>query len=209
MKMKKKRELILDSMQKLMAEGKASSTTVSDIARQAGIGKGTIYYYFSSKNDIIGEVIERSYSRVLEKGRHLAEAPGISVFEKMKIIHYSCLDAAQELKRQEANSSFSEQQQNALIHQKFACIIITELKPILTDILRQGREEGVLQCTHPEETAHIILTLLTHILDNHPVCLSQEERINTMLVLENIQESAMGIPAGTLQFLLHQTEKAE
>lgn len=198
-----KRELILDAMQDLMAEGKASSTTVSDIARKAGIGKGTIYYYFTSKNDIIGAVIERSYSRVLENGRHLAESTEISVFEKMKIIHYSCLDAARELKRQEANLSFSEQQQNALIHQKFAGIIITEMKPILTDILQQGSKEGVLRCEHPKETAHIILTLLTHLLDNHPVWLTQEERINTLLVLADIQEAAMEIPRGTLRFLLY------
>ena len=32
----------------------------------------SIYYYFSSKNDIIDAVIERNYSRVLDEGRELA-----------------------------------------------------------------------------------------------------------------------------------------
>lgn len=200
----KKRELILDAMQELMTEGKANSISVSDIARKAGIGKGTIYYYFPSKNDIIEGVIERSYSRVLEKGRHLAESSEISVFEKLKIIHCSCLDAARELKRQESSSSFSEQQQSALIHQNFERILITELKPILTQILREGDREQVLKCEHPEEMAHIILLMLTTLLGNHVVTLTGEELGKTLLAFADVQEAAMNIPKGTLRFLLYQ-----
>lgn len=206
MNITKKRDLILDAMQELMAEGKASSITVSDIARKAGIGKGTIYYYFSSKNDIIEGVIERSYSRVLEKGRHLAESSDISVFEKLKIIHYSCLDAARELKRQESSSSFSEQQQSALIHQNFHRILITELKPILTRILQEGDQEQVLKCEYPEEMAHIILLLLTNLFGNHVAALTNEELGKTLLAFADMQEAAMGIPKGTLRFLLYQMQ---
>lgn len=204
MNINKKRDLILDAMQELMAEGKANSVTVSAIAQKAGIGKGTIYYYFPSKNDIIESVIERSYSRVLDKGRDLAESPDVPVFEKLKIIHYACLDAAREMKRQEMCGSFSEQQQSALIHQKFARIIITKLKPILTNILRQGDQEQVFHCDHPEEVAHIILMLLTLILDNSLVPLDAEQRRDTLLAFTNMQEASMGIPKGTLQFVLHQ-----
>ena len=207
MNMNRKRELILDAMQELMAEGKANSITVSAIARKVGIGKGTIYYYFPSKNDIIEAVIERSYSRVLDKGRTLAESSDISVFDKLEVIHSACLDASQELKRQEMSGSFSEQQQSALIHQKFARIIITKLKPILTNILRQGVDEQEFQCDHPEEVAHIILMLLTLILDNSLVPLTAGQRHDTLLAFTDMQEAAMGIPKGTLQFVLHQAEK--
>lgn len=82
-----KRERILDAMQELMHTAQAQAITVSDIAVKAGIGKGSIYYYFSSKNDIIDGVIERSYSRVLDKGRELAAASGLNAFQKMEIIY--------------------------------------------------------------------------------------------------------------------------
>ena len=64
-----KRERILDAMQELMRTASAQAISVSDIAQKAGIGKGSIYYYFPSKNNIIDAVIERSYSRVLDAGR--------------------------------------------------------------------------------------------------------------------------------------------
>ena len=43
-----------------------------------------------------------------------------------------------ELRRREEIRTFNEQQESAFIHQKFSRIIITKLKPILADIIRQG-----------------------------------------------------------------------
>lgn len=197
-----KKTRILDAMQELMAEGKGNTVTVSEIAKKAGIGKGSIYYYFQSKNDIIEGVIERSYSRVLEAGRNLAASEDISVFQKLEIIHRACLDAARELRRQEMIGSFSEQQQSALIHQKFSRIIITELKPILTDILRQGVREQVIQCDYPEEYAHITLLFLTVSLDNSLVPLKPEELSRTLLAFTQMQERGLNIPAGIFHFVI-------
>ena len=60
MQEKTKRDMILDAMQELMNESSGNAISVSDIARKAGIGKGSIYYYFPSKNDIRAAVIERA-----------------------------------------------------------------------------------------------------------------------------------------------------
>lgn len=69
MQIHNKRDLILDAMQDLMNAAPNSSISVSDIAQKAGIGKGSIYYYFNSKNDIIEAVIERSYAIAIEKAK--------------------------------------------------------------------------------------------------------------------------------------------
>lgn len=45
-----KKDMILDAMQELMGSANVQAISVSDIAQKAGIGKGSIYYYFSSKN---------------------------------------------------------------------------------------------------------------------------------------------------------------
>lgn len=57
MKSQNKRDLILDALQELMSGSSAQAISVSEIAQKAGIGKGSIYYYFSSKNEIIEAVI--------------------------------------------------------------------------------------------------------------------------------------------------------
>ena len=67
----KKSDLILDSMQKLMLKKDTRSISVSEIAREAGIGKGSIYYYFKSKEEIVDAVIERSYSDAIRQAQEL------------------------------------------------------------------------------------------------------------------------------------------
>ena len=37
------------------------------IAGKAGIAKGSIYYYFDSKDDIVNAVIERSYATAINE----------------------------------------------------------------------------------------------------------------------------------------------
>lgn len=197
-----KREQILDAMQELMGSSNAQAISVSDIAQKAGIGKGSIYYYFSSKNDIIDAVIERSYSRVLDAGKELAASSHMDAFKKMELIYHACLDSSMELRRQEAIGTFNEQQESAFIHQKFARIIITRLKPILTDIIRQGMEEGTIHCEYPEETAQIVLTVLTITLDNNLIPADQDQIGRILTAFTQMQEKSMDIPAHTLEFVL-------
>ncbi|MDO4330701.1 MAG: TetR/AcrR family transcriptional regulator [Lachnospiraceae bacterium] len=202
MKNRNKRDLILDAMQELMSTSSVQTISVSDIAQKAGIGKGSIYYYFNSKNDMIEAVIERSYSRVLDEGQALVDSQDMGAFEKMEIIYRACLDSSLELKRQEALNTFNEQQQSALIHQKFVGIIITRLEPILTDIIRQGIAEGKIRCEFPEETARIILTILTVTLDNSLAPISQEKITKVLAGFAWMLEESQDIPENTLQFLL-------
>lgn len=201
-----KRELILDAMQELMSTSSLQTISVSDIAEKAGIGKGSVYYYFNSKNDIIEAVIERSYSRVLDEGQALVDSQDMGAFEKMEIIYQACLDSSLELKRQEALNTFNERQQSALIHQKFVGIIITRLEPILTDIIRQGIEEGKIRCEFPEETARIILTILTVTLDNSLAPISQEKIAKVLTGFAWMLEESQDIPENTLRFLLEKTK---
>jgi len=52
-----KRKIIAQSTCKLFIEKGYSNITISELARVAGIGKGTIYEYFTNKEDIIFELM--------------------------------------------------------------------------------------------------------------------------------------------------------
>ena len=68
-----KKELILNAMQELLKEGNAGTASVSDIAKKAGIAKGGIYYYFRSKEEVIDELVDRQYSKIISDSRELVE----------------------------------------------------------------------------------------------------------------------------------------
>lgn len=196
-----KRDLILDAMQELMNDDSCTTISVSDIARRAGIGKGSIYYYFPSKNDIMEAVIERSYSLAIEKCMTLTTTPDMDALKKMEIIFHTCTEASTELKRQEARGSFMEIQQSALTHQKFLRFLIRSLKPILSDVIHQGMTEGSIHSPYPEETAEIILIVLTVKLDNHIFPSTQDEIRSLLRVFSWMQAKSMDIDMEHLDFL--------
>lgn len=66
-----KRELIMNAAMELFKEKGYTSTRIIDIANKAGIGKGTVYAYFESKEDlmlkIIREIVQTDFSRMNDK----------------------------------------------------------------------------------------------------------------------------------------------
>lgn len=195
-----KRDIILDAMQQLMNKSNAQSISVSDIAKEAGIGKGSIYYYFKSKEEILEAVIERSYSDAIEKSKRLLETQNMDALTKMEIIFRTCRDSSLELLRQESNSFF-ELQQSALLHQQFIRIMIRNLRPILADIIRQGNNEGIMECKAPEEVSEIVLTILTIKMDNHITGDDKTQIRKTLDAFAYMLETSFSIEKGRLDYL--------
>lgn len=202
MKENGKKDLILDTMQKLMNEKPSQAISVSDIAREAGIGKGSIYYYFKSKEEILEAVIERTYSKAIEESERLLEVSHLDALTKMEIIFRACRDSSSELLRQES-STFLEMQQSALVHQQYIRIIIKKLRPILADIIRQGNQEGTMYCESPDEVAEIALLILTIKFDNQLSLQPPEQIRKTLDVFIYMLETSFHIEKGRLDYMLN------
>ena len=52
------KELILDTTEKLLETRKLSNISLSEIAHTAGISKGTLYYNYKSKNEILFDITD-------------------------------------------------------------------------------------------------------------------------------------------------------
>ncbi len=58
-----KRSMIINAAETLFERYGYQKTSLDDIAREAQLGKGTIYYYFESKEDIFFEVVKEHAER--------------------------------------------------------------------------------------------------------------------------------------------------
>ena len=75
-----KREEILDAAEKLFAAKGFDNTSTGDILDAVGIARGTLYYHFKSKEDILDAMIERITNQMVEKASEIALDESIPVF---------------------------------------------------------------------------------------------------------------------------------
>ena len=89
-----KQNQILDALQALLRDKNIQNISVSEIAQAAGIGKGSIYYYFPSKDSILDALVERNYEKPLETAKNLARQTAISPFTRMAMIFQACRNSS-------------------------------------------------------------------------------------------------------------------
>lgn len=163
---------ILDAAEELFAQKGFDNTSTNDILEKAGIARGTLYYHFKSKEDIMDALIERINVRVLSAAEEAASDKSIPVFERL-------LRAVLALNVSEQNTSVLEhvhKPQNALMHQKIHRAMISGIPPILTGIIRDGIKEGLFDTPFPYECMEMVVIYLNTIFDDDMTEMSDLER---------------------------------
>ena len=92
--------------------------------------------------------------------------------------------------------------EKALLHQKYMNHLISEFRPVLAEIIRQGIDAGEIRFDQPEELAEIALIVLAVKMDNTVVPYSKEEIENTNTALIALLEKGTDNPPGSLNFLM-------
>ena len=145
--------------------------------------------------------MERSYEKPLQTAKALAERTEISAFIRMAMIFEACRNSSSEFIKSENNKN-SGTQEKSFLHQKYINHIITELKPVLAEIIRQGIKAGQICFSDPDALAEIVLIVLTVKMDNTLVPSSKEDIENTISALVSLLEKGTDNPPGSLNFLI-------
>ena len=195
-----KYDIILDAAKELMcSKDSVADITVDMIAKQAGIGKGSIYYYFISKEEIIDAVIDQCYSVAIED--FIAEIKSHkNSLEKLKLLFQSILSS--ELKDKSRNVIRELHLQNDIVtNYKLMMASIKVISPIVTELLVEGTEKGELHAEFPEESSRMIIAMLTFMLDNYFFPNSDENRLRSLKLYSQILETCLKTKPGSFDFL--------
>ncbi len=201
-KNEKKYHLILDALQLLLEEKKIQNISVSEIAQKAGIGKGSIYYYFPSKDAILDALIERSYEQPLLTAKNLAAQTEISPFTRMAMLFQACQNSSTAfIKQNDSSPDNTSAQDLAFLHQKYLTHVVSELKPALTEIIKQGVENDQIHFDRPAALAEIVLIVIAVKLDNSLLPSTPAETADTLQGLISLLEKGTEVAPGTLSYL--------
>lgn len=152
------RKAILDAAIQLFAEKGFEQTSMEELARAAGIGKATIYGYFSTKNDIFfaycEEEVDFAFSK-LEKKRD-EDAPLAEQLVALMIGQLSYVTSNREFGRIFSREMLFPADQTAVASRDLDLKYMTRL----TSVLGRGQQRGEL----PAETDLLLIMGHLHAL---------------------------------------------
>lgn len=79
-----KQRIVTETIHQIQTKG--FTFTISDLAKQLAVSKRTIYEHFSSKDEIVDEVICNVIESIQEKEKNIAEDDTLQIVEKIRLI---------------------------------------------------------------------------------------------------------------------------
>lgn len=157
------RDLILDAVDALLAKYGYKKMTMDDVAREVGIGKGTIYLHFVGKEELVLAHIDRIAERVLAGLRAIAAsgAPADARLRRMLVLRVlfrfdSVLHYSQNL------SDLLSSVRASLLGRRKA--YFEDEAGILEEVLRNGVRAGELDCDDPRTTSRVLIEATNSLL---------------------------------------------
>ena len=189
-----RRSEILDAAEKLFGTKGYDATSTGDILRELGIARGTLYYHFKSKEDILDAMIDRLTQALAARAAEVLDRKDIPVLQRLTLMMQS-LQVNNALGHE--IMSQVHKPQNALMHQKMQERMLTAVVPLVTSLLQEAREQGLCQTRYPEEVTEMTLLYASTVFDELSG-LSEEERQEKVLAFIYNLERLLQMPEGSL-----------
>jgi AcrR family transcriptional regulator len=150
------RDGILDATERLLARYGYRKMTVEDIAREVGVGKGTIYLHFNSKEEVVLSHVDRIVDRLKKRLEEIANSSAPApmrlrlmlltrvLFRFDSIQHYT----------QSLNDLLAALRPGLLARR---ARYFDEEAQILADVLNQGKDAGEFEFDDALSTAYALL----------------------------------------------------
>lgn len=162
--MSDKKEKILRAVLELFLENGAGSLKVSRIAAKADVGKGTVYEYFNSKEDMFIGAVEYGLALMADMIREK-----VTVTTTFKDSFFSLVDCIFDIVLKGPFISLAANPGSM----PFTGDTVSRLKPIIENahssflelietIINKGVEEGILAPPQSAEYLHLILVMVTN-----------------------------------------------
>lgn len=193
-----RRNEILDTAEMLFFAKGYARTTVNDILREIGIAKGTFYYYFKSKEEVMDAVVMRYIDAGVDAARQIAADPKLSVHEKLLQI---IMAQKPDTERKGQMIEQFHQAENAQLHQKSLTETILKLTPVLTEVIEQGIQERLFHCPYPQATMEFLLIASQFMFDEGIFEWQPEEIIEKIQAFIYIMETTLGAEKGSFDYV--------
>jgi TetR/AcrR family fatty acid metabolism transcriptional regulator len=141
---------ICEAAMRVVGRTGLSKATVEEIAREAGVAKGTVYLYFPSRDAILEKTVEAAVGQLLERLR-CAEDKGRTFADSLELIlaaQFAFFDENRDFFRLYFASGESSEDRRLRQSRNYRDHI-----EHLAEIIRRGRRRGEVKSADPERAA--------------------------------------------------------
>jgi TetR/AcrR family fatty acid metabolism transcriptional regulator len=150
------RDLILDAVDTLLARYGYGKMTMEDVARQVGIGKGTIYLHFPSKEELVLSHIDRIAETVVRNLREQAASPDAIDRRLRRMLVLRVMVRFDGVAHYTQNlGDLLSSIRAALLARRQA--YFGQEQAVLEDVLRDGARSGAFDCPDPRTAAQALI----------------------------------------------------
>lgn len=186
----RKKEIIKVAYELFITKG-YENTSVDEIIAKAGIAKGTYYYHFESKEQMLEEVINMMIDESVIRAKQVVES-NLKLEEKLVGVIFALRVNNEEQTVQNTLNT----PENIVLHKKINDRIINEATPIISEIVIQAKKDGMFCCDdNIEERVKMTLILSSEMFDHNKV------NEASILVFIDTLEKIYGAKKGTLSFI--------
>ena len=194
---KTKLELLKIAYKMFLSKG-YENTSIDEIIEEAKIAKGTYYYHFKSKEQMLEEVIQMMIDEYEMKANEILNSD-LDLPEKMIGIITSFRPNKDEFQIVDTLN----RQDNLIMHNKINRQVIERVVPMLSKIVEEGVQLGLLKCENIPERIRIIMIISSQLFDDI-------EYSNTDVdIFIDIVEKTLGAQVGFMEFLKKLIQKKE
>ena len=186
---RRKQELLQIAYRMFISRG-YENTSVDEIIEETDIAKGTYYYYFETKEQMLEEVIGMMIDQEMEAAGRILQAE-IPVPQKI-IGMISSLRPTQEERPIEGALM---QPENIVMHEKIRKKIVEMAVPLLSKVVEEGIGQGIFACDNIAERVRMLLVISSSTFDED--CYTERD----IEVFIDMTEKLLGAESGTMGFI--------
>lgn len=186
----RRKQELLKIAYRMFIENGYENTSIDEIIAEAGIAKGTYYYYFESKEATLEAVIDMMIEEEVGRAKEALET-SLPVPQKLVSVIYSLRPAQDE----QVIAKALDARENIVMHEKVNRRIVEEAVPLLTEVVKEGLSQGIFECTNIEERVKMLLIMSQHMFDDGNFTVRDVE------VYIDMVEKTFGAESGTMRFI--------
>ena len=178
-------------------------TSVESIIKRAGVAKGTFYYYFKSKREILQALVVHVGQSMREEMERVASLEDLNAVEKLQ-------QAVRGVGKQAISGSALmntlHNVENRELQERLNVFAIADIAPVLARIVEQGNKEGCFKVAQPLEAIQLLLAGSQFVLDSGLFDWKDDKRMRLLTALQEMFERLVAAEPGQLSFIANEIE---